>query len=135
MTLSYVSGTSAVPLLYKTIGEAFADTVERHGDNEAAVFVEQRVRLTYRELARRVGGFAAGLLRLGLQPGDRLGIWSPNRVEWLIAHYKIPSCIRFVEDFPMTVTGKFQKFVMRQQTVEELGIHAADTRMNDIGQG
>ena len=85
MTLSYVSGTSAVPLIYKTIGEAFADTVERHGDNEAVVFVEQRVRLTYRELARRVDGFAAGLLRLGLRPGDRLGIWSPNRVEWLIA--------------------------------------------------
>ena len=84
MTLSYVSGTSRVPLLYKTIGQVLDDTVARHGDREAAVFVEQGVRLTYAELNRRVDAFAAGLLRLGLVPGDRVGVWSPNRVEWLI---------------------------------------------------
>ena len=44
-----------------------------------------------------------------------------------IAHYKIPRHVRFVEEFPMTVTGKMQKFLMREQMVAELGLHAAAT--------
>ncbi len=42
-----------------------------------------------------------------------------------IAHYKIPRYVKFVESFPMTVTGKIQKFVMRQQSIEELGLQSA----------
>jgi fatty-acyl-CoA synthase len=43
-----------------------------------------------------------------------------------IAHFKIPRYVKFVDSFPMTVTGKIQKFLMRQASVEELGLEAAD---------
>ena len=44
-----------------------------------------------------------------------------------IAHYKVPKYIRFVDELPMTVTGKIQKFLMRQQTIEELGLTVQET--------
>ena len=44
-----------------------------------------------------------------------------------IAHYKIPRYVKFVDGFPMTVTGKIQKFLMREQTVEELGLGPRET--------
>jgi len=42
-----------------------------------------------------------------------------------IAHYKIPRYVKFVDSFPMTVTGKIQKFLMRQTSIEELGLQDA----------
>ncbi len=84
MEASYVSGCGVHPLLYKTIGAAFDEAVGSHGDREAIVVRHQHLRLTYRELAARVDAFASGLLALGLEPGDRVGIWSPNNVEWVV---------------------------------------------------
>jgi len=85
--LSYVSGTSGKPLLYQTIGAALDQAAILYGDNEAVVSVQQGVRLTYADLNNRVNACANGLLHMGLQAGDRVGIWSPNRVEWMIAQY------------------------------------------------
>ena len=85
--LSYVSGVSDKPLLYQTIGAAIEAAVETVGDREAVVSRAQNVRLTYRGLAERADALAAGLLRLGVRPGDRVGIWSPNNVEWMITQY------------------------------------------------
>jgi len=82
--LSYVSGCGTHPLLYKTIGAAFDEMVAMQGDRDAIVVCHQNVRLTYAELAVRVDAFASGLLALGLEPGDRIGIWSPNNLEWVI---------------------------------------------------
>jgi len=81
---SYVHGASDVPLIGDTIGVLFDNTVDRFGDREAIVVRHQGVRWTYRELQHRVNNLAASLVRLGLQPGERLGIWSQNNVEWLI---------------------------------------------------
>jgi fatty-acyl-CoA synthase len=84
---SYVHGTSDVPLLGETIGENFERTVAAWPDTEALVVPRQRIRWTWAELHRRVNAFAAGLLARGLQPADRVGIWSPNNAEWIIAQY------------------------------------------------
>ncbi len=84
---SYVCGVSDAPLIYQTIGEALDQAVERFGDRPALVVRHQNVRLTYAELRRAVDGVAAGLLALGLRPGDRVGIWSPNNAEWVIAQF------------------------------------------------
>ncbi|RJG51733.1 AMP-binding protein [Sphingobium terrigena] len=84
MEASYVSGCSDHPILYQTIGAAFDKTVRLHGDREAIVVRHQNVRLTYAGLAARVDAFASGLLALGLEPGDRVGIWSPNNLEWVV---------------------------------------------------
>ncbi len=80
---SYVSGTSTVPLIGETIGAHFDRAVARWGAREGLVVRHQDVHWTYRELADRVDALAGGLLALGLEPGDRIGIWSPNRAEWV----------------------------------------------------
>ena len=84
---SYVCGTSQVPLDYSTIGNAFDRTVERFGDRPALIVRDQNVRWTYREFREQVDGFAAGLLALGLAPGDRVGIWAPNCSEWAVTQF------------------------------------------------
>jgi fatty-acyl-CoA synthase len=85
--LSYVSGTSTVPLIGETIGVYFDRVVDRWGSREALVVRHQAIRWTYAELKERVDALAAGLLALGLEPGDRVGIWSPNNVEWVLLQF------------------------------------------------
>jgi fatty-acyl-CoA synthase len=87
LTASYVSGTSDVPLLGLTIGQQLDATVAAHPDREALVVRQQNIRWTWRELAARVEAVAAGLLALGLEPGDRVGIWSPNNAEWVLTQF------------------------------------------------
>ena len=85
--LAHVIGDTAQLLWRETIPTVLARTVRRFPDREAAVFVEQGVRWTWAEFAEEVDALAAGLLKLGLQKGDRLGIWSPNRYEWLLTQF------------------------------------------------
>ena len=82
--LSYVHGGSTQPLLGETLGACFDRIAERFGEREALVVRHQNVRWTYRELQRRTNNLAAALLRLGLNPGERIGIWSQNNAEWLL---------------------------------------------------
>ena len=86
-SLSYVHGASDVPLIGQTIGPFLADIAARHGGNDALVVPHQGVRWTYAELDARVTRLAAGLLRLGLRPGDRVGIWSQNCAEWVLVQF------------------------------------------------
>jgi fatty-acyl-CoA synthase len=85
--ISYSSGTSTTPLLGDTIGANLDRTVERFGDREALVECETGRRWTYRELAAEVDSLAAGLLASGVRVGDRVGIWAPNRAEWVFVQY------------------------------------------------
>jgi fatty-acyl-CoA synthase len=85
--LSHVRGPETRPLIEATIPAFLAEVVRRHGERTAAVFCQTGERWSYAELARRVDRFAAGLLSLGLYRGDRIGIWSPNRPEWVIAQF------------------------------------------------
>ena len=82
---SYVHGAVDTPLLGETLGHAFACTVARWGDRPALVVRSQGVRWSYAELDARADAFAAGLLALGIRPGERVGIWSLNNAEWLVA--------------------------------------------------
>ncbi len=84
---SYVHGASPIPLLGETIGENLRRTVERHADVEALVVRQQGFRATYRELWETCGLAARGLMARGVAKGDRVGIWSPNRYEWVIIQY------------------------------------------------
>lgn len=85
--LSYVCGLSSMPLLGETIGEHFDGAAERWPDREALVVRHQNIRWNYAELQRRVDELSAGLLALGLEPGDRVGIWSPNNAEWVLTQF------------------------------------------------
>ena len=89
ITRSYVHGPSHIPLLGETIGECLDRITVACGERDALISCHQRVRYTYSELHREAERIACGLLALGVEPGDRVGIWSPNCAEWLIAQYAL----------------------------------------------
>jgi len=84
---SYVQGITVPALLEHTIGQALAQAAERFCDREALVVPHQGVRWTWSELLHRTDALAAGLLALGLKPGDRVGIWAPNCAEWTLMQF------------------------------------------------
>ncbi len=85
--ISYVHGARDVPLLGETLGQNLDRTAARFPDSPALIVPSQGVRWTYAELAQRAEAFAAGLLALGLERGDRLGIWSLNNAEWVVVQF------------------------------------------------
>jgi fatty-acyl-CoA synthase len=85
--LSYSHGTSAVPLLGETIGANLERTCRSHGDRDALVDVAGGRRWTYAQLNADVDTLALGLLDLGIEKGDRVGIWAPNCAEWTLVQY------------------------------------------------
>ncbi len=86
-TQSYFHRTSPIPLLNDTLGGALDKAAERWPDQEAVIIRDQGVRLTFAELRQRADRLATGLIALGLRPGDRVGLWSPNRIEWILTQY------------------------------------------------
>jgi fatty-acyl-CoA synthase len=87
LSRSCAHGASATPLLYQTIGQTLDNAAKRRPDQEAVVVRDQGVRLTFADLRHEVDRLAAGLIALGLRPGERIGIWSPNRIEWILTQY------------------------------------------------
>ncbi len=85
--ISYDHGVSHKKLIGETIGNFFDLTVNKYRDREALVVKHQNVRWTWGELARKVDDLAAGLVSLGLELGDRIGIWSPNTYEWTLTQF------------------------------------------------
>ena len=84
---SYASGTSSKALLGRTIGDDLRATASRYADRDALVVPFQDVRLTYASFDTEVDRLARALLSIGLERGDRLGIWSPNNAEWVLVQY------------------------------------------------
>ncbi len=84
---SYVHGASSVPLLGETIGENLRRSMQRVPSAEALVVRHQGYRATYAELWDQTTQAARGLLARGVNMGDRVGIWSPNRAEWVVLQY------------------------------------------------
>ncbi|MBN9523765.1 AMP-binding protein, partial [bacterium] len=87
MTPSYAHGTSPTPLLGETVGENLRRTVARVPDADALVVRAQGYRATYRGLWEQTGRAARGLMARGVAAGDRVGIWAPNRAEWVVAQF------------------------------------------------
>ncbi|MGN7864944.1 AMP-binding protein [Chryseobacterium sp. 22458] len=87
MPLSYVYGTSEVPLLGQTIGGNLKSTVEKYPHQEALVCVHQDYRATYQEFYNQTTAVAKALIFLGAKSGDRIGIWASNRYEWVLLQY------------------------------------------------
>jgi fatty-acyl-CoA synthase len=87
MSRSYAAGPTEPPLLDETIGFNLRRMAERHADRDAIVARHQDVRLTYGELDAATDSLARALMALGLERGDRLGIWAPNRVEWVLTQF------------------------------------------------
>jgi fatty-acyl-CoA synthase len=87
LSQSYVHGASAKPLIGETIG-ALLDRIAAESPEAPALIVRhQQIRWNYRSLRERADDLAAGLIRLGLKPGERIGIWSPNNAEWVLTQF------------------------------------------------
>ena len=82
--ISYSTGTSAVPLIGKTMGEMFDEIAGRYPDTEALVSAHQGIRRTYRELKEQAEALGRGLMALGVEKGDRVGLWMMNHAEWIV---------------------------------------------------
>jgi fatty-acyl-CoA synthase len=84
---SYAHGASAVPLLGETVGENLDRIARRFPENDAVVSVHQGRRLTYREFAAEIDRLGKAFLAAGVTHGERVGIWSPNSLEWVLVQY------------------------------------------------
>jgi fatty-acyl-CoA synthase len=87
MALSYAHGVATTPLLGETIGASLDRAIERYPSRDALVVRHQALRYTYAELGAAVDRVARGLIALGLERGDRLGIWAPNCAEWVLVQF------------------------------------------------
>jgi len=85
--LSHVRGADKPPLMEETLGQALDLAVARFGEESALISPPQGIHWSFRELRERADALAAGLLALGLEPGDRIGIWSPNCAEWTLTQF------------------------------------------------
>src|ERR1700759_1594102 len=84
---SYVHGASDAALLGETVAQLLDRLAAEGADRPALVTRHQNVRWTYSELRDRANDLACGLIELGLNPGDRIGIWSPNNSEWVLTQF------------------------------------------------
>jgi fatty-acyl-CoA synthase len=87
MHLSYAHGVASRPLLGQTLGQALDTAACRFGARDAVISLHQNLRYSYAELLHEVNRAAKALIALGVQRGDRVGIWSPNNAEWAITQY------------------------------------------------
>lgn len=86
-TISYANGISDIPLKGETIGDSFRNTIEKYGNREGLVVVSQDYRATYQELWDQIEEVAKSLMAYGINKGDRVGIWAPNRFEWVLVQF------------------------------------------------
>ncbi|MFY9749650.1 MAG: AMP-binding protein, partial [Methanoregula sp.] len=84
---SYTCGTSEFPLLGMTMGEMIDYIATKYPETEAIVSVHQNIRLTYREFLERINLVARGLMGMGVEKGDRVGIWAMNHAEWVVIQF------------------------------------------------
>jgi fatty-acyl-CoA synthase len=84
---SYVHGVSHNPLIFKTIGNLLDEAASNYAGKQAIVVRHQGVRLSYSELNELVNKVAANLLAKGIETGDRVGIWSPNNLQWVVTQF------------------------------------------------
>lgn len=87
LTWSYVSNPGKWPLMGTTLGQVADRAADLYGDQEAVVSVSQGIRKSFTQLKEESDRVAAGLGALGLEPGDRLGIWGPNNYEWVLTQF------------------------------------------------
>jgi fatty-acyl-CoA synthase len=114
---SYGSGPSEQPLIGETIGANLERTVAAFGDREALVDVPSGRRWTYAQLDAAVDALASGLIGAGIEAGDRVGIWSPNRPEWVLLQYATAKIGAILVNINPAYRGHELAYALRQSGV------------------
>ena len=117
---SYAFGASDVPLIGESIGENFDRIASTFPENEAVVASHQNKRFTYRELREVTDAFARGLIALGVKHGDRVGIWSTNSVEWVVAQFATPKIGAILVNINPAYRSSEALYALRQSEVSVL---------------
>ncbi|WP_200871382.1 AMP-binding protein [Saccharicrinis fermentans] len=118
--LSYESGASDKPLLGVTISEKLKETVEKYPDSEALCVPYQNYRVTYKEFWKDVEEVAKGILSYGLKRGDRVGIWSANRFEWVLVQFATSRIGAVMVNINPAYKASELKYALRQSEVRLL---------------
>ena len=117
---SYSHGTSVEQLIGQTIGDHFDQQVERHKEREAVVDRQKGVRLTYGQLGHAATQLAQGLLALGVESGERVGIWSPNRWEWVVTQFGTPKIGSILVNVNPSYRLRELSYALRQSGIRTL---------------
>jgi fatty-acyl-CoA synthase len=126
---SYAHSCGALPLLGQTIGDNLRSTVERFPNRDALVVCSQKKRLSYRELWDQTTCLARGLLAIGVQPGDRVGIWASNCYEWVIIQYATARIGVILVNINPAYLANELEYVLRQAGISIL-LYADGFRQN-----
>ena len=127
--LSYARGPAA-PLLEKTVDEVLRETAARVPQSDALISPHQKIRYTYAELDRQVERTARGLAGLGLVPGDRVGIWSTNCLEWILVQLACARAGLVLVNVNPAYRSHELAFVLRKSRMRVLMVCAPDSRAN-----
>jgi fatty-acyl-CoA synthase len=122
---SYVHGASDVPLLGEPIFHNLRHTAARFGDREALIVAHQNHRSTYRELVEECEVVARGLISRGVKKGDRVGIWSPNRYEWVVVQYATAAMGAILVNINPAYRTSELEYVLNQSGISYLILAAA----------
>src|SRR5438270_7922602 len=117
---SYTHGVDPRPLLGQTIGENLRASTERFPDRDALIVRSQNVRLSYRQFWDLTDRAARALLALGVQKGDRVGIWAPNRYEWPVVQYATARAGAILVNVNPAYRAGELEYVLRQAGVSVL---------------
>jgi fatty-acyl-CoA synthase len=123
--LSYVHGASDVRLLGEPIFHNLRRTAARFGDREALIVAHQKHRSTYRELVEECEVVARGLISRGVKKGDRVGIWSPNRYEWVVVQYATAAMGAILVNINPAYRTSELEYVLNQSGISFLILAAA----------
>ncbi|MFV0505680.1 MAG: AMP-binding protein [Bacteroidales bacterium] len=120
MNKSYEQGLSKTSLLGETISENLKRTVDKFPNNEALVVPSQNYRVTYSEFWEQISQVSKGLIAYGVQKGDRVGIWSPNRFEWILVQYATARIGAILVNVNPAYKAQELKFALKQSEVSLL---------------
>src|SRR5262245_23264109 len=117
MTPSYIHGPSTVPLIGETIGAVLNEMAARHGPRPALISCHQGLQYTYADLLGEVDRAARAFLALGVERGDRIGIWSANVAEWVITQYAAAKAGAILVNINPAYRARELEFVLNQSGV------------------
>ncbi|MFA4824659.1 MAG: AMP-binding protein [Methanoregula sp.] len=130
---SYASGTSTVPLLGMTIGEMVDSIAAKYPDTEAVVSVHQDIRWTYREFIEQVNQIARSLMGLGVEKGDRVGIWAMNYAEWVVVQFATAKIGAIMVNINPAYRTYELEYVLKQAEIQTLIIQGRFKTSDYVG--